>query len=120
MVAAPVTILIAATETLAEIVVVLALVYIKATVAVARVLIGIRTLVVGMPPILAVCLSGPVAFRIAIVHSLSEHIRAVLVDLVVAAGTAITIDRSRVEIRIMIVIVVSLVPETDLLLTRTL
>ena len=84
------TIFIATTEALAEVIVVFVLLYITAAVAVVRVLIGIRALIVGTPPILPVCLSGGEAFLIPIVHSLPEQIRAVLIRLVVGAGTIIT------------------------------
>jgi len=120
VVTAAVAVLIAATETLAEIEVVLVLVYIVATVAVVGVLVDIRVLVVGTPPILTVSPSSPEAFLISVVHGLPQNIGAVLIDLVVPAGTMITIDRSRVEVRVMIVIAVPIVPEAYLLLAQTL
>ena len=70
-----------------------------------------------MPPILAVCTSGAEAFFIAVVDGLPEHVCAILIDLVVAAATLVPVDRSHVEVRIMIVIVVPIVPEAYLLLT---
>src|ERR1700737_52744 len=111
LIAAVVAVVIAATEALTKIVVVVVLVYIIATIAVIRVLIGIRVLIVGTPAILPVCLSGAEAFLVTVVHTLPEQIRAVLIRLVVAAATIVTIVRSRVEVRIIIVIVVTLILE---------
>src|ERR1700693_172600 len=103
--AAAVAIAIAATESLAEIIVVVFLGYIITTIAVVRVLIGIRVLVVGAPAILPVRLSGEKAFLIAVVYCLPEHIGAVLIGLVVLAATVVAIVRSCVEVWIVVVIV---------------
>ena len=75
-------------------------------------------MVVGTPAILAVCRSGPEAFLIAVVHGLAEQIRAVLIRLVVAAAAIVPIDRSRVEVRIAIIIGVPVVLKRNLLLTQ--
>ena len=48
-----------------------------------------------------------VAFRIAIVHGLAQQVRAVLVRLVIAGPALVTIARCRVEVRVTIVIVVT-------------
>jgi hypothetical protein len=63
-IAAVVAIFIAATETLAEVEVIFASVYVIATIAVIRVPIGIRVLVVATPSVVPVCLSGAEALRI--------------------------------------------------------
>ena len=120
VVAAGVAVFIAATETLAEIEVVVVLVYVIAAIAVVGVLVGIRILVAGTPPILSVGPPGAEAFLVAVVHGLPENVCTVLVDLVVVAATTVPIDGSGVVIRIMIVIVVPIVPETRLLLAQTL
>lgn len=120
LIAAVMAIFIAATEALAEVVVVLVLVYVKAIIAVVRVLIGIRVLIAVAPTILPVCLSGAEALLIAIVYGLLEQICSVLIRFVVPAATIVTIVRSRVEVGITIVIVVLLILDTYLLLTQAL
>jgi len=116
LIAVVVAIFIAATETLAKVVVVVVLGYIITVIAVVRVLIGIRVLIAGGPAILPVCLSGTEAFLITVVHGLPKQICAVFIRLVVAAATVVTIIGSRVEVRI-IVVIVALVLETHVLLT---
>ena len=86
-----VAIFITAAETLAKIVVVVVLGYVITIVAVVRVLIGIRVLVVGAPAILPVGLPGKEALLITVVHSAPERIGAVLIRFVVMAATVITI-----------------------------
>ncbi len=120
LIAALVAIFIAATEALAEVVVVILLVYVKAIIAVVRVLIGIRVFIVVAPTIRPVCLSGAVALIIAVVYGLLEQICTVLIRFVVPAATRVTIIRGSVEVRIIIVIVVLLILETFLLLTQAL
>ena len=56
--------------------------------------------------ILAVCLSGAEAFRITVVHTLSEQIGAVLIRLVKGAATIVAIVGRGLEERIGIVVVV--------------
>ena len=70
MIVAVEAIFIAATEALAEVVVVFVLLYVIAIIAVVRIPIGIRVLIVGTPPILPVCLPGAKAFLIAVVYGL--------------------------------------------------
>jgi len=111
-----VAICIAATETLAKVVVVVVLGYIITTIAEVRVLIGIRVFVVVTPAILPVCLSGQEALLITVVHGLAKQICAVLIRLVVAAATVVTIVPTRVEVWI-IVVIVALVLEAHVLLT---
>ena len=120
MVVATIPVLIAPTKAFAEIVVVLVLVDVVAVIAVVRVLIGVRILVVGPPPVLAVRLSGAEAFLVAVIHGLPERVRAVLIDLVVAASPLVAIDGSGVVVRIAIVIMVAIVRKTDLLLMDSL
>ena len=62
------------------------------------------------------CLPGAEAFRIPVVHGLTEQLCAVLIGLVVAAAAIVTIDRSRVVVRIVLVVVVSV--ESCVLLTQ--
>lgn len=111
MIAAVVAIFVATTEALAKVVVIVVPVYVITVIAVVGVLIGITVSVVGTPPILAVCLSGPEAFLVTVVNGLAQKICAVLISLVVATATMVTIDRSRVEVRIAIVIGVMVVLE---------
>ena len=117
MIAGVIAIFIAATETLAKVIVVFALGYIITIIAVVRVLIGIRVLVVVTPAILPVSLSGQEALLITVVHGLPKQIGAVLIRLIIAAATVVTIVRSRVEIWIIVEIVV-LILETRVLLTQ--
>jgi len=116
-VAAAVSILIAATEALAKIVVVVVLGEIVATIAIVRIPISIRALVIGTLVILAVCLTGAEAFLVAVVHGLPKQVCAILIRLVVGAATIVTIARSRLVVRITLVIVLSVVPKRYLLLT---
>ena len=120
LIPAVVAILIAATESLAKVVVVIVPLYVVAVVAVVRILIGIRASVVGTPVVLAVCRSCLEALLVTVVHSLAEQICAVLIRLVVAAAPMVTIDRRRVEVGIVIVIGVTVVLEKYLLLTLAL
>jgi hypothetical protein len=55
-------------------------------------------------------------FLIAVVYSLSEDIRPILIDFIVPALTQIAITWRRVEIGVIIVVIVSLVLETYILL----
>jgi len=119
LIAAVESVFIPATEALAEVVVVVGLSYIIAAIAVVRVPIGIRVLIVGPPAILTVGLPRLEAFLITIVHCLPKQIYAVLICLVVAAAKIVTIGRCRVEVGITIVIVIAGIPETDLLLLKT-
>jgi hypothetical protein len=119
-IAAAVAVFIAATEALPEIVVVVVLGQIITTIAVVRVPISIRVLVVGTPLILPVCLTGAEAFLVAVVYGLTEQVRAIFICLVVAAAAIVTVARSRVVVRITTVIVLTLVPKSHLLLTFTL
>jgi hypothetical protein len=118
-IAAVIAIFIAATEALAKVIVVFVLGYIKTIIAIVRVLIGIRALVVGSPVILPVGLSGEEALLITVVHGFSKQISAVLIRLVIAAAAVITIVRSRVEVGI-IVVIVAIIPQAHLLLAYVL
>ena len=75
-------------------------------------------MIVGLPAILAVRRPGPEAFLVTIVNGLAEKVCAVLVRLIVAATTIVTIDRSRVEVWIAIIIGVPVVLKINLLLTQ--
>jgi hypothetical protein len=111
-------VLIAATEALAKVVVVVDSVYVIAVVTVVCVLIGIQVLVAAAPSILPVCLCGQEALLVTEVHGLPQDIRAVLICVVGAAATAVAIDRSRVEVRIAVVIGVAVILERLALLTE--
>jgi hypothetical protein len=117
VIAVAVAIFIATTETLAKVIVVFVPGHIITAIAVVRVLIGIRTLVVGTPSILPVCLSGAETLLITIVHGLPKHVGAVLIRLVVAAIPVVTIVIVCVEIWI-IVVIVAVVVETIVLITQ--
>jgi hypothetical protein len=60
-----------------------------------------------MPAILPVRFSSAEALFVTVVHGLTQQVCAVLIRLVVPMTSMVTIDRSRVEIRIMIVIVLA-------------
>jgi hypothetical protein len=62
--------------------------------------------------------SGPEAFLVPEVHGLPEKIGAVLVRLTVVAATVVAIDRSRVEVRIAIVVGVTVILQKHLLLMQ--
>lgn len=115
-----VTIFIAATEALAEVVVVVVLAYIVAAIAIVCVPIDKRASVVGMPAISMVSPSGSKAFLITVSHGLLQQPDPVLIRFVIGAATMVTIVRGSVEVRIMVIIVVTLVPDTYLLLTQSL
>jgi hypothetical protein len=83
-------------------------------------LVGIGILRVGAPAILLVGLSCLKALLIAEVHGLPEHIRPVLICLVVPAAPRVPPVWSRIEVGITIVIIVALVLETEMLLTQAL
>jgi len=55
-------------------------------------------------------------FLIAVVYSLSEYVRPVLIDFIVPTFTQIAITWRRVEIGVIIVVVVSLILKTCILL----
>jgi hypothetical protein len=115
-----VAIFVAATKTLPEIVVVVVPFYVIAVITVVRVPISVRVSVVVTPAILAVCPPCPETFLITIVNGLAKIIRAVLVGLVVVARTTITIGWSRIEIRIAVVIGVTIILKKYLLLAQVL
>ena len=115
---AVIAILIASTESLAEVIVVVVSLNVITVVAVVRVLIGVRTPVIGTPAILAVCRSGVKSFLVTVVHRLAKRVRAILIRLVVVAATLVAIDRSCVEVRISIVIGVPVILEKYLLLLQ--
>ena len=114
-----VTIFITAAKSLAEVVIVVGPVYVVAAVAEVGVPIGVRVSVVAAPTVVPVCLAGAEAFLIPVVHRLPEHFRAVFVGLVVPPATIVTIDRSRIEVWVTVVIE-AMVPEMDMLLAQAL
>ena len=85
--------------------VVVVLVYIVAAVAEVRVLIGERVLVIVTPAVLAVGGAGTEALPVAIVDRLPQQVRSVLIDFVVGAAAVVAINRSGVEVGIVVVIV---------------
>ncbi|MCI0485267.1 MAG: hypothetical protein L0229_01445 [Blastocatellia bacterium] len=107
-----VAVFITTTEPFAEVVVVLALAHIIAVVAIVRVLIGVAVLIAVTPTVMAVCLSCAEALLITMVYGLTDQIRTVPIYLVIPAATIVTIARSRVEVRIAVVIVAVRILET--------
>jgi len=65
-----------------------------------------------MPLILPVGFTGAEAFLVAVVHGLPEQVCAILIRLVVTAATIVTIPRSRIVIRITLVVMLA-VSETS-------
>ena len=120
LIPAAISVLVATSEPLTEIVVIVSPLYVVATIAVIRILIGIRAAVIGLPTVLVVCLASPEAFLVTIVHCLAEKVRTVLICFVVMTSAIVTIDRGGIEIRILVVVGVAVVLEIDLLLTQTL
>ena len=96
MIAAVEAVLITATETLAEVVLVLKQVYIVAVIAVRCILVGVRILVVETPPVFSIRLTGSPAFLIPQVQGSPQHVRAVLIRLVVSTATIVPIDVRRI------------------------
>lgn len=120
MIPAVVTVFVAATESLTEIIVVLVSGYVVAVVAIVSILVGIGLSKVVRPAVFAIRLPGPEAFLVTIVNRLAEIICAVPIGLVVTAAAIVAITWSRVEVRITIVIWVTVVLEKYLLLTQAL
>jgi hypothetical protein len=119
LIAIVVAILIAAAEALAEIIVIVRLIHVVAGVAEIRVLISVTVPVIGTPMVCAVGGPGPKALLVAVIHRLPQHVRSVLIDLVVRAAAAVAINRGGIEVRIVVVIVM-FVAEAQLLLTLAL
>ena len=117
--AAVVTIFVTASKPLAEVVVVVGPVYIIAAVPEVGVPISVGVFVIGAPMVVPVRLAGAEAFLIPVVRRPPQHFRAVFVGLVVAPAAIVAIDRRRIEIGVAIV-VESMVPEMDVLLTQAL
>ena len=88
--------MIAAIEAFAEVVAVLIQINVITIVTVGCILIGVRIFIAEARTILSVGLSGANASLIAVVHSLPEHIGAILIRLVVSTATRVTIVRSRI------------------------
>ena len=107
--AAVVTIFVPASKALAEVVVVIASVYVIAAVPEVGVSIGVRISIIAAPMVVPVRLAGAKAFLVAVVHRLPQHLRAVFVGLVAAPAAMIAIDRGRIEIGVAI-IVESMIP----------
>src|SRR6185436_16531906 len=100
-----VTVLVAALESLPEVVVVLRLVDVQAAVTVVGVLVGPRVAVAEAPAVLLVGLAGAIAFLVAVVHRLLQQVRAVLARVVGTPIVGVPIDRGRVEIGVAVVVV---------------
>src|SRR5260221_194261 len=116
--AAVIPVLVAAPESLTEVVVVLALVHVHARVAVVRIFVGVRIPVIRAIAVLPIRLSGAVAFLVAVVHGLLEQIGAVLVDVIAAAQIGVPIARGGVEVGIVAVVVGPRAGQTRLLLPQ--
>lgn len=113
-------VLIPATEALTEIVVVLRLIYIVAGVSIVCVLVGKRVFKARAPSVLAVCHSSAESLFVTGLHSLPEQIRRVFIHLVVSATARVSIVRRGVEVRVVVVIVVSRFLQPSLLLLEPL
>jgi hypothetical protein len=110
LVAVAEAIFVAAAKAFPKIIVVVGLVDIVATVSVISVLVGERGLIVAVPAVFAVGGACAEPFLIAVVHSLSQQIRAVLIGLIICAAAVVAINRSCIEVRIVVVIMVLVAP----------
>lgn len=114
LITAVIAILIPATETFAEVVAVLLEIDVVAAIAIGRVLIGVRVLIVETPSVLTVGRARVIALLIAVVDRLPQHLRSILIGLVVAAAAIVTI------VRAVIVVVVAPALQAQLVLAQTL
>ena len=71
------------------------------------------------PTVFAVGMAGAETFLIARVYRLPKRVSAVLIDFVVGAATIVTVDRSGVEVRIVVKVEPALA-NTPLLITEML
>lgn len=94
--AAVVTVLKTAPKTFAEVVAVLRQVNIVTIVAICRVLISVRILVVETPPVLSIRLTGAHAFLIAEVQGPPKHIGTVLIRLIVSTAAIVAVAVRRI------------------------
>ncbi len=89
--AAVITVFITTAKTLTEVMLILAQFDVVTVVSVARILIGVRVIGIEAPAVLTVSLACLEAFAVTVVDRATQHLRAVLARLVVAAATLITI-----------------------------
>jgi hypothetical protein len=85
------------------------------TVAEVCVPVGVRIFVVGSPTVVPICLAGAKAFVITEIHRLPQCLRTVFVCFIIGAAAFVSIDRRRIEIRV-IVVIEPIVPQLGLLL----
>ena len=89
--AAVVTVFITAAETLTEVILILVQIDVVTVISVARILIRVSFFRIEAPAVFTVGLTRVETFAVTIVNRALQHLRAVLVRLVVAAATAIAI-----------------------------
>jgi len=115
-----IAVLISALKSFAEIVVVVIPLHVVAVVAVVRILVGVGALIVRIPPVLTIGLSGAVSLLVAVVCRLPEHVGAVLVRLVVVPASVVLVDRCRIKIRIVVIVGAPVILQIELLLLQAL
>jgi hypothetical protein len=116
--AAVIAVVVAFVETLAKVVVVVALFDITPRKTVVRVAIGKGILVVVSPAILPIRLAATKPFLIAVVDGLSEQVRAILVRLTVVSAQVVTVAPGRVEEWVTTVVVIAVALNLQLLLLK--
>ena len=94
LIPAGVAVFVPAPEAFAEVVVVVVPLNVVAVVPDVCVLIGVAVLEAGAPAVLPVRFTSPEAFLVPDVHGLTQRVRAVLIDLVVAAAATVAIEGS--------------------------
>lgn len=107
LVASVVTVLVSTPETLTKIVGVLVLVEVVATITVGPVLIGKGVLITELPTVQAIGPPGSKALLVALPDCFTKQIGTVLIDLEVGSIAIVAIARCGVEVRIVVVVVVS-------------
>ena len=106
-VAPVITIVISALEAFAEIMVIFGLIHVVAIKAVIRILVSIGVSIVEPPTIFSVRLPSEESLFIPVVHGLPQQIRRILVYFVIAAAAIVAITRSRIKIRVGVIIIVT-------------
>ena len=102
--AAVISVLVAAAEALAEVVVVVGLVNIGAVIAIVGVLVGVILLVIAIPLILAGGLAGAKPFSIPVVDRLAKHLRPILVGFVIIPVAIVAIAGSGIEVGVAVIV----------------
>lgn len=108
-------VLISTAETLTEVIVVGAFVAVVTVIPVVSVLVLERVLIAAPIPVLLVSQSHAISLIIAGIDRAIDHVRSVLVDLIVGAAAVIPVGRRAIEVRIVLVVIRTL--QSLLLLT---